>query len=225
MKKYIGIGLAFAVLICGGLMVSAEDNAATEQSAEHVSGPMMVNIGPGGNAMLRGTVDSLGANSLDITSWGGTWTVAVNSSTQILSANKLLSDFKEGDIVGVLGKVTADGDFVIEARIVREWGRRNDADKDGIPDNQDLDEDNDGVENHMDMKRMDHDNDGIIDSQDTDDDNDGILDTADKFPFDSNNDGIPDFRMKHPERNEMMNHRGPGRGGDDEEEDDNSSGN
>ncbi|OGI76050.1 hypothetical protein A3C67_00495 [Candidatus Nomurabacteria bacterium RIFCSPHIGHO2_02_FULL_42_19] len=225
-RKYWVLGLALLVAGLGTVAVFAEDStpSTTAASASTVMGPMIVNIGPAGNVLLRGTVVAVGENSLEVKSWGGSWKIAVSSTTQIISINKLLSDFVAGDIVGVLGSISADGDFVINARILREWGRRADGDHDGIPDNQDIDDDNDGVENHRDMRHHDHDNDGIIDSLDTDDDNDRILDVSDTMPFDSNNDGSPDHRKMHEGREKMMDNRGPGSlnsgSGDDDDNDD-----
>jgi len=79
-----------------------------------------------------------------------------------------------------------------------------DTDLDGIGNNADLDDDNDGFEdryeiaNNLDplVANLDIDNDGIANELDTDNDNDGAEDAADLFPFDSSeqldhdNDGI-----------------------------------
>ncbi|NMH65501.1 PQQ-binding-like beta-propeller repeat protein [Shewanella salipaludis] len=77
-----------------------------------------------------------------------------------------------------------------------------DFDKDGIPDDIDTDDDNDGVLDVDDRfpfdaaESADTDNDGIGNNADTDDDNDGVLDVDDAFPLDesesldTDNDGI-----------------------------------
>jgi hypothetical protein len=75
-----------------------------------------------------------------------------------------------------------------------------DTDGDGIPDNQDSDDDNDGYADDTENKAgsdpldpaskpVDTDGDGNPDVTDPDDDNDGIPDTEDE---DDNNDGVPD---------------------------------
>ncbi|WP_100914149.1 S8 family peptidase [Pseudoalteromonas spongiae] len=72
-----------------------------------------------------------------------------------------------------------------------EAGEINDADNDGIPNDQDLDDDNDGYHDDVDafpfnpVEWLDSDNDGIGNNNDTDDDNDGYLDDGDAFPLDA----------------------------------------
>jgi hypothetical protein len=66
-----------------------------------------------------------------------------------------------------------------------------DSDGDGIPDNIDTDDDNDGVLDADDAfpfdpaESVDTDGDGIGNNADTDDDNDGVLDADDAFPLDA----------------------------------------
>lgn len=67
---------------------------------------------------------------------------------------------------------------------------QNDTDNDGIPNDQDPDDDNDGSIDPADafpldpQETLDTDHDGIGNTADTDDDGDGILDTFDVFPLD-----------------------------------------
>ena len=85
-----------------------------------------------------------------------------------------------------------------------------DNDKDGIPDEIDPDDDNDGVPDSEDAfpedpkEQLDTDGDGVGDNKDKDDDNDGYSDVdeilqgtdpknPDETPLDSDNDGISDF--------------------------------
>jgi len=69
-----------------------------------------------------------------------------------------------------------------------------DTDGDGTPDDTDLDDDNDGVDDVSDVfpldpaEDADNDEDGIGDNADTDDDNDGVEDTNDAFPQDATED-------------------------------------
>ena len=160
--------------------------------------PMIVNIGPNGNVLMRGiVVGAPGTNSFMLKSWGGSWTVNVSATTQLITLNRALSDLQDGDFVGVLGKISSDGSFIVDASIVREWRGKSevrDADKDGIPNDQDSDDDNDGVSDVSDSKPFDADNDGLSDDLDSDDDDDGVDDSQDSKHGDHDNDGIRDSR-------------------------------
>ncbi|VDP47056.1 unnamed protein product [Schistosoma curassoni] len=74
-----------------------------------------------------------------------------------------------------------------------------DHDCDGIPDNLDPDDDNDG---YFDSKQ-DSDRDGILNEFDDDDDNDGIPDSEDP---DANGDGIPDCIVKDSDGDHIPDH-------------------
>ncbi len=183
MKKYLIIATTAAFSLAGlasGIAfaeTTATANTAVTTAVPTTGGPVMINIDPSGHAMLRGKLESVGVDFIVVKSWGANLKVRVTAATHIVSNNSSLSDFKAGDIVGVLGNVSEDGSFVINADIVREWGQRLDTDKDGIPDVQDTDDDNDGIPDVNEIgKAKDHDNDGISDAQDADDDNDGIPD-------------------------------------------------
>ncbi len=196
MKKYLvgGIGGTAIVLSAASLMAVVAFAQTTPTPAPASAGQVMVNVNPNGNALLRGTIESVGTDSLVIKSWGGNWTVKVTSATEIISNNRVLSDFKVGDVAGISGSIVQDGSFAINAGIVRAWGQRSDNDKDGVPDTQDNDDDNDGILDVNEIgKANDHDNDGIADAQDNDDDNDGVLDVNEVGKAnDHDNDGIVD---------------------------------
>lgn len=195
MKKYIIYGAAIALSVAGlvATVAFAENAPATAPAS---AGQIMVNINPNGSVLLRGVIESIGADFIVVKSWGGVWKVKVTSATQLIRMNAL-SNLKVGDFVGVFGSITQDGSFIINAEFVRAWGQRSDNDKDGIPDIQDKDDDNDGVIDTIDPQPLDHDNDGIADAQDLDDDNDGIPDIKDSMPFDHDNNG----------KNDDMDHR------------------
>lgn len=76
----------------------------------------------------------------------------------------------------------------------RDWRETNDedADFDGIPDNTDIDDDNDGILDVDEGESTDTDGDGIVDRLDLDSDNDGIPDIVEAGGVDSNNDGRVD---------------------------------
>jgi hypothetical protein len=82
----------------------------------------ILQVGSGGKVMLRGTIASISGNSLTVTSWGGPWTVNVDSGAEILptAANKDITKFKTGDFIGVQGTVSQSANFTINATIVRD---------------------------------------------------------------------------------------------------------
>ncbi|PQJ21594.1 gliding motility-associated C-terminal domain-containing protein, partial [Tenacibaculum sp. SG-28] len=119
--------------------------------------------------------------------------------------------------------VDSDGDGIADVFDLDSGGTipdLPDTDSDGIPDHHDLDSDNDGVNDVIEIRGSDSDNDGHEDSgglvdgdnlidtdgdgtpdiHDTDDDGDGILTAEEDLDFDgdptnddSDNDGIPDY--------------------------------
>lgn len=196
MNKFIASGIGGTAIVLSAVSLAAVVAFAqtTPAPTSTLSGQVMVSVNQNGNALLRGTIESVGTDSLVIKSWGGNWTVKVTSATEIISNNRVLSDFKVGDVAGISGSVVQDGSFAITAGVVRAWGQRSDNDKDGVPDIQDNDDDNDGkLDVNEQGKANDHDDDGIVDAQDQDDDNDGILDVNESGKAsDHDNDGIAD---------------------------------
>lgn len=81
---------------------------------------MVLEVGPAGRVLMRGTVKTVGTNSLTVTSWGGDWMVNVVSTTNILPASSM-SQFMIGDFVGVQGSVVQGVPWTIDATLVRDW--------------------------------------------------------------------------------------------------------
>ena len=199
MKNYLKFWLiasCFVILGFVGAKVFAESNSVNSGSGSLSSNsPMVVNIGPKGNVLMRGiVVGDPGTDSIKVKSWGGSWDVKISSKTELMSASRVISDFQDGDFVGVLGVISADGNFIVDASIVREWRQKGvqesvDLDHDGISDTDDSDDDNDGISDVNELgKSRDHDNDGVSDSDDSDDDDDGIDDKRDSRPRHSDDD-------------------------------------
>src|SRR3989344_1183187 len=164
MKKYLKFGLfvsIFVVLGFVGVKVFAESiNSGSGSFSSKDKSPMMVNIGPKGNVLMRGiVVGAPSADSIKVKSWGGSWEVNISATTKLMRVGGVIADFQDGDFVGGLGTLSTDG----------------------ILDVEDADDDNDGI---LDVngsgKSKDHDNGGIPDVTDTDDDGDGIPDVTDK---------------------------------------------
>jgi len=82
---------------------------------------MVLEVGPKGNVLLRGTVNEIGANFLKVKSWGGEWMVNIPSSAQILPENATLTQYAVGDFVGVQGTVSQSALWTVDARLVRDW--------------------------------------------------------------------------------------------------------
>lgn len=85
-----------------------------------------------------------------------------------------------------------------------------DTDRDGMPNSEDIDDDNDGAQDNDDAfplnkaEQKDSDGDTIGNNQDDDDDNDGVKDADDTFPLDANEskdadkDGVGDYQDLYP---------------------------
>jgi len=82
----------------------------------------VVQIGPEGNATLRGTVSAIGTNSITVSSWGGVWTIVIGADTEIMpkGTTTSLGMIKQGDFVGVNGKVDTTQAWTINAKTVRD---------------------------------------------------------------------------------------------------------
>ncbi|CAH8555768.1 unnamed protein product [Schistosoma bovis] len=114
----------------------------------------------------------------------------------------IMEDEDKDQIPDFLGLTRAD---FLKGVSTKELNRRMnkrgwfDHDCDGIPDNLDPDDDNDG---YFDSKQ-DSDRDGMLNEFDDDDDNDGIPDSED---LDANGDGIPDCIVKDSDGDHIPDH-------------------
>ncbi len=124
-KNYIIAGIVAGAVLLGAssfvfaeLIVKAVD-PTTMMPIENVQ-KMVLQIGPNGNVLLRGTVSAVGTNSLTVKSWGGDWVVNVASSTQLMP-NTGMTQFKVGEFVGVEGSVNTGSAWTINAKLVRNW--------------------------------------------------------------------------------------------------------
>ncbi len=125
-RKLIAILGAFGFLASTGLAFAQDATTtppviAPAPAATSVSHPMVLQIGPKGAVLLRGTIDSVSSASVTVKSWGGDWTVNVPTSAQVLPAGTALSSFQQGDFVGVQGTVDSTGGFTVNATLIRDW--------------------------------------------------------------------------------------------------------
>ncbi len=125
-----------------------------------------------------------------------------------LDMSNLVYDNNNTEVEDICLDNDIDGDGVPNAEdaFLRDENESVDTDGDGIGNNADIDDDNDGILDENDTNatnpnepvvggNLDTDNDGIVDGIDPDDDNDGVLDGDDvnRTNPDSDGDGLNDF--------------------------------
>jgi hypothetical protein len=119
-------------VLIAGLVLAASVSLAQETSPSATSSvpvtkphplPMVVEIGPAGNALIRGTVTNVdvGTDSLTVKSWGGDWTVKIDTNTKLLPNGLTLNQIKAGDFVGLNGKVNSEETLTVHATLIRDW--------------------------------------------------------------------------------------------------------
>lgn len=111
------LGIVGSLAFAGAAFAQTTSPAAATQH-------MVLQVGPGGKALLRGTVGSVSASSVTVKSWGGDWTVNVSSSAQVLPQGAALSSFQTGDFVGVQGTVDSSASWTVDATLIRDWTAR-----------------------------------------------------------------------------------------------------
>lgn len=111
-------------LASAGVAFAQTPAATATVSPKTASQQMVLQVGPNGKVLLRGTVDSVSTGSVTVKSWGGDWTVAVPSSATVLPQGVALSNFKTGDFVGVQGAIGSGTSWTINASLIRDWTAR-----------------------------------------------------------------------------------------------------
>jgi hypothetical protein len=120
---------ALSVLIVGLVLAASVSLAQTASPSATSSAPvvkpqrvpMVVQIGPAGNALIRGTVTNVGTDSLTVQSWGGNWTVRIDSNTKFLPQGLTLSQIQTNDFIGLNGKVSSEENLTVSATLIRDW--------------------------------------------------------------------------------------------------------
>lgn len=123
MSKKVAVLLGAVGFLASASMAFAQ-TATTAAPATNAVQPMVLEISPVGNVLIRGTVSSVSANALTIKSWGGDWTINVPASASVLPQGTALSSFAAGDFVGVQGTVNSSGNWTVDATLVRDWTAR-----------------------------------------------------------------------------------------------------
>jgi len=83
--------------------------------------PLIVEIGPAGNALIRGTVTNVSTDSLTLKTWGGTWTIKIDSNTKFAPQGLTLSQIQTNDFIGLNGKVNSEETLTVNATLIRDW--------------------------------------------------------------------------------------------------------
>ena len=120
-KKYIVAAGVVASLLGGVMMVSAQNAAPV--AVANMSQKMVVEIGPTGRTLLRGTVTAVGASSLTVKSWGGDWIINIASTTKLMPGSDM-TQFQVGDFVGAQGVTSTTAVWTVDATLVRNWTAR-----------------------------------------------------------------------------------------------------
>ncbi|MHB8660404.1 MAG: DUF5666 domain-containing protein [Minisyncoccota bacterium] len=121
------LGTLGLLSIAGAAFAQTATTTDTGAPAPAVTAPtnqMVLQVGPKGHILLRGTIDSVSASSITVKSWGGDWTVNVSSSAQVMPQGAALSSFQQGDFVGVQGTVDQSASWTVDATLVRDWTAR-----------------------------------------------------------------------------------------------------
>lgn len=87
-------------------------------------GAMKLEIGSRGRVVIRGNVDSVGADYVMVKSWGGLWKVKVATGTEIIprvtGTMSDLAKFSVGDYVGAEGSISTTENWTINAKTLRD---------------------------------------------------------------------------------------------------------
>ena len=119
---------AIALIAAGVLVLAlasfagAETSSSTANSASNVH-RMALTVSASGKVMLRGTLQSVGTNSIVVTSWGGSWTVNIGSDAKLVrrfGGASSLSEFQAGDDIQVNGAISRAAAWTVDAKIVKD---------------------------------------------------------------------------------------------------------
>lgn len=82
--------------------------------------PMVLSIGNGGTALIRGVVTAISGTGVTIATWGGSWQIAVTPYTQVIPTSGVAA-IHVGDFVGADGVIASHSDFTVNASVLRDW--------------------------------------------------------------------------------------------------------
>jgi hypothetical protein len=127
------LSILIASLMLSAPLIWAEDTSTSTTSSSSTTStsttlpanshpmPLIVEIGPAGNALIRGTVTNVGTDFLTIKTWGGTWTIKIDSNTKFAPQGLTLSQIQTNDFIGLNGKVNSEETLTVDATLIRDW--------------------------------------------------------------------------------------------------------
>ena len=123
-KKLAAGLMAFGLLAYAGVALADTTGSTGTAAAPTPTEPQVLSVGAGGKVLLRGTIDSVSATSITVKSWGGSWTVNVPTTASVLPQGDSLSNYQQGDFVGVQGTINTGASWTVDATLVRDWTAR-----------------------------------------------------------------------------------------------------
>ncbi len=133
-KKIIagtGIAVTTALLavawVAGAQPTGSTSTPAAASAPAVATQPQILSVNAAGRVLLRGTIASVSSGSMTVNGWGGTWTVNIPASAEVLpaaAAGSYATAFQTGDFVGVEGTVATNAAWTVNATVVSDWTYR-----------------------------------------------------------------------------------------------------
>ena len=143
MKQYLIVGLLSAALLGSAGVAMATDATTTSITGATTTvatttlpvpvlytlppviqkGEMILEVGSRGRVLIRGNVESIGADYVMVKSWGGTWKIKISSGTEVLPRVLGVNDhlaWAVGDYVGAQGTISTTEGWTIDAKVIRD---------------------------------------------------------------------------------------------------------
>jgi hypothetical protein len=132
MKKFIITASAIGAFAVSGSAFAEENEVKAYTTTKPAAAQQMhVNITPGGEALIRGTITAVNGNVLSVKSWGGEWMIRLSDSTEFNTPKRYTMatstgsstsvtpvKFVVGDFIGVQGKVSANASWSVDAKYI-----------------------------------------------------------------------------------------------------------
>ncbi len=123
-KKIVLVLGTLGFLTVGGVVFAQTTSNTSGTTVSTPTRQMVLQVGPAGKILLRGTIDAVSTTSITVKSWGGDWIINVPASAQVMPQGVALSSFQQGDFVGVQGTINSSTSWTVDATLVRDWTAR-----------------------------------------------------------------------------------------------------